>query len=141
MIKVLLIAFLAHFVADFLLQSREMGKKKSEVFSVLSQHIKIQFLVVALFLIPFIGFMKAIDISFLNALVHGLIDWNIWRGYKAVAHYRIMNQVAGSNTAEADYKEAVANFKFWDDHYFYATIGLDQLLHISTLTALIGYML
>lgn len=64
---------IVHFIADFLLQSREMGKRKSSESKYLLAHLAIQFACFALFGLKF---------AFYNALVHGIIDWNIWRIYK-----------------------------------------------------------
>lgn len=126
-----------HYVADFLLQPREMGKKKSSEPKWLAGHLLIQFLC----FLPFTGWKFALA----NCVVHGVIDWNIWRGYKLLAAYRIMNKVDPLGLIRKQYtveeamkehpavKEEVLNWKFYEDHWFYATIGLDQLLHMLTL--------
>lgn len=129
-----------HFVADFLLQPREMGKKKSSEPKWLAAHLAIQFTCFLLF-----GWKFALA----NALIHGIIDWNIWRLYKLSAHLRIkrdvealaaISHVEGVTFTEDDkrdsYNVAVKGWQFWEDHWFYATIGLDQLLHMSTLVVL-----
>jgi len=145
-VKVLAVMLTCHFIADFLLQSREMGKEKSYRFTVLCRHIGIQLAVLTIGLaICGLPIETIIIISGLNASVHGLIDWNIWRGYKLYSQYRITNGidkhlVKGTileHTGYKHYKE-VPNFTYWDDHWFYVTIGLDQLLHGLTLIALAG---
>lgn len=120
-----------HFIADFLLQSREMGKKKSTDPSWLIKHLGIQFLAFLLFLAPILE-LNAIWFAFLNAVIHGIIDWNIWRLYKIHAYRSIADNpnhpLLTGNPAEP--------WKYWEDHWFYATIGFDQLLHGLTLVAL-----
>jgi hypothetical protein len=141
--KVLVWLFFLHFVADFLLQSRSMGKNKSVYPLVLFQHLGIQFSIVFFGLIPFVGLKKAFLLSLANAVVHGVIDWNIWRGYK----YFVMRRIyaAGPSSTENNPAHPLCDAKggwtYWEDHWFYATIGLDQFLHMTTLTVLAGLML
>ena len=108
---------LTHLLADFLLQSRTMGKKKSEDVRWLAAHLGIQ---TACFL-PF-----GILFSLSNATVHGLIDWNIWKLYKLTVARRYFDGMGPA-------PEASSQFKYWEDHLFYTTIGIDQMLHIGTL--------
>lgn len=115
----LALAFVIHFVADFLLQSREMGKKKSSDYSYLAMHLSIQFLC----FLPFFGFKFALY----NALIHGVIDKNIWNLYKVSVYLR-------------DKKATPETWKYYDDHWFYSTIGLDQLLHALTIIYLVKYL-
>jgi hypothetical protein len=135
-----------HFIADFILQSREMGKKKSSEWRWLLAHLSIQF---GIFL--FVGWKFALA----NALVHGLIDWNIWKLYKLSAHLRINKRVdlvylvkfmeEGKHPKPSFkknlYKKEVAGWQYWEDHLFYTTIGFDQLLHGLTLYYLAGFLL
>jgi len=119
-----------HFVADFLLQSREMGKKKSSDPHYLFQHLAIQYACFMVVLLPFAE--HPVYFALANAALHGIIDWNIWRLYKAAAYMRIkkypQHPLLTNNQAEP--------WKFWEDHWFYATIGFDQLLHGLTLVLL-----
>ncbi len=135
---ILAIMFTCHFIADFLLQSREMGKTKSTKFKVLLAHIGIQYSILFIGLIFFIGPEFAFKISGLNALVHGVIDWYIWRGYKWSVYSRIKQNPNHKLTWLQDGEEG---WVYWEDHYFYVTIGLDQLLHGLTLIALAGLYL
>ena len=136
-----------HFVADFLLQSREMGKK-SIYFKVLLQHIGIQFAMFALLLTPFLGLKMAIVFALCNSAVHGVIDWYIWKGYKLMVFKRIyddegndyipgVSKSGPNHSLMSDSKE----WRFWEDHWFFATIGLDQLLHTVTIIILAGLLL
>lgn len=134
-----------HFVADFLLQSRDMGKNKSTKVVVLLQHLAIQFGCFLLLLSPFVGFEVAFAFSLLNAIVHGVIDWNIWRLYKLSAYVRIKAEADRFSVSEEEKKawmaESAKNWQFWEDHWFFATIGLDQLLHTLTIIALCGLIM
>lgn len=133
-----------HFVADFILQSREMGKKKSSELKWLAYHLAIQFTVFCL-----VGWKFALA----NALIHGVIDWHIWKGYKIIAHYRLMRRADLSSWMNGNlniphevrraekYGELLKDFQYWEDHWFYTTIGFDQLLHMSTLVILAHYLL
>lgn len=143
----LIYVFFLHFVADFLLQSREMGKTKSSNFKMLLAHLGIQFTVVAAGLDPVIGIKNAILISFFNALIHGVIDWHIWRGYKALVGMRVYDKDGNPwrSPEQGPMQHSLVSDKgvwqYWEDHWFYATIGLDQLLHMSTLVFLVSRFL
>ncbi len=134
--------FACHFVADFLLQSREMGKTKSTKFNVLLQHIGIQWLVMVFSLSFCVKINLACELGTLNAVVHGIIDWNIWRLYKWSAYYRIKKGI--DKHLQLSYEGPIKQEQQWiyyEDHWFYATIGLDQLLHSLTLIVLAGVIL
>ncbi len=113
--------FFLHFIADFLLQSREMGQKKSQEFGWLILHILTQFAVLLVGLWGFWGLEKSLIFTSLYCVLHGTQDWYIWRAYK----FSVLKR----------FKE-LTNFKYWEDSWFYTTIGLDQLLHFSTLYVL-----
>ena len=129
MIALLLVT---HFVADGLLQSREMGKKKSSEPIWLAKHLAIQFIA---FLLATVFFTRyALPFALANAAIHGIIDWNLWRGYKLYAYKAIKNNpkhplLTGSKTEP---------WKYWEDHWFYTTILFDQMLHGLTLVYLAG---
>jgi hypothetical protein len=135
-----------HFIADFLLQSRAMGKKKSESFKMLLKHLGIIFGVFfvggALFFyylyfnIPYmkvdrltISLFCAFITSLLNTIAHGIIDANIWKLYKLSVYMRVKN----------DQNFDVSKWAYWDDSWFYSTIGLDQLLHVLTIYFIYGF--
>lgn len=138
--------FLLHFIADFLLQPRKMGKNKSSNYYWLFGHLCIQFFVFLLF--------TNFKLALLNTLIHGIIDKNIWNLYKLIVKYKIKGEMKaegfGTKTNRPFYnnKEKYDNvfkikseyFKFWEDHWFYATIGLDQFLHAITLIYLSKYL-
>lgn len=120
-----------HFVADFVLQSRKMGKKKSESVWWLIGHMYIQFGIFMLGLLPLMAADKALMFATANALIHGLIDWNVWKLYKYSVwkrHSKDIKSMGQGNFA--------LQWKYWEDHWFYLTIGFDQLLHGATLVGL-----
>lgn len=130
---------LLHFVADFLLQNREMGQKKSEDFKWLFYHISIQFIIFAVG--GFLVFENPFPFAILNALVHGLIDWNIWKLYKMSVYVRTTEEREEHKGSLEDWmKHLKSTWKYWEDHWFYATIGFDQLLHTITIVLLYGWL-
>lgn len=136
MLLSVIVLFFLHFIADFILQSREMGKNKSSHFPTLVKHCFIQ---LAVFLIggaawlsylnpgaPFyIILIVAGKFALVNAIIHGVIDWNIWKGYKYFA------------TKRAAKLAVPESYAYWEDHWFYTTIGLDQFLHAATILGLL----
>ncbi len=135
----LTLLFVLHFIADFPLQSREMGQKKSSELSWLGKHLEIQFVVsMAVLTITFLlGYssMTLLIYPVLNTLVHGIIDWNIWKAYKWSVYYRLSKQDSGYSI-ELRGRE----WKYWEDHLFYTTIGFDQLLHGLTIIFLYQWL-
>ena len=104
----------AHYLGDFIMQPREMATKKSEDMDVLWDHVCTYgvALVPAVFVSGFESKhpLHMITFMFINMMLHGIIDWNIWRWYKKGAPKR-----------------------FWEDRWFWSTVGLDQTLHIMIL--------
>lgn len=147
---------MVHFVADFLLQSREMGTKKSSELKWLMAHLAIQFIAFVIILSPLYG-LTGIVFAALNAVIHGVIDWNIWRGYKWSVARRLYDEqgnpwVEGKSKgfplhslmSDVDHSfipPQPPQWRYWLDHWFYATIGFDQLLHALTLILLAGILL
>lgn len=127
-----------HFIGDFILQSREVGKRKSTEFRFLFKHMSIYYLVFMVGLIP-IFHGKETYFNILNVLIHGLIDWNIWKLYKLDVLTRL--GVSHMNLEAVDVKQLIADFKYWEDNRFYITIGFDQLLHTSTIVLLHRWLL
>ena len=124
-----------HFIADFLLQTRDMGRLKSSRWDYLLAHISIIFIAFAIFYGPMFAFW--------NALFHAIIDRNVWNLYKYSAYFRIRKIVAkkfGSWTQppekDPNILAEIANWKFWEDKVFFDTIGFDQMLHGVTLAIL-----
>jgi hypothetical protein len=111
------LAFIIHFIADFLLQRREVGQKKSSSLVHLAEHIIIIFLC----FLPF-----GAEFAICNAIVHMLIDACTWNAYK----YSVVKR----------FPKADKSFPYWTAHWFYVTIGLDQLLHALTIIILLGVL-
>jgi Protein of unknown function (DUF3307) len=131
-----------HFLADFILQPREMGVKKSQELKWLFGHLAIQFLIFA----PFTSIVFALA----NCAVHGVIDWYIWRAYKLSVRARLYDEDGDKlpkNYVELKIKPChslmsdAGEWRFWLDHLFYTTIGLDQMLHGITLVLLAEWLL
>lgn len=109
---------ITHWIVDFVLQSSDMATRKSKELKVLFQHIGINFLGFFLVFMTFdTGYriLSALIAAFINAGLHGIIDWNLWNFYK---------------------KGKSPDHKFWEDHWFYVGIGFDQLLHMCILVGL-----
>lgn len=155
---VLLTALTAHLIGDFFLQGREIAKQKSENLKALGQHVLTVSLVMYVFLmVVTLDFYYALVFSVANGVIHGLIDWNIWKSYKAYAISMIkkaaqeeasrvrLTLVGKSKNQTRGEKidillKAKQNFKFWEDHWFYVTIGVDQWLHAVTIVILWAYL-
>lgn len=127
-----------HFVADFLLQPDWMAKKKSEDPLVLAQHVGIHFGVFFLGASLWgLAVLKesvywGFGVAVVNAGLHAVIDWNVWRSYKRyAAGKQAMLEAKERQEAFAASREpaAVPPYRFWEDHWFYVVIGADQLLH------------
>lgn len=142
-----------HFLGDFILQPREMGRKKSSDMKYWAAHVGIQILTFLFGLWYFVGPDMALKIAVANGLIHGLIDAFIWKGYALSVWKRRRGIAIRNNWNEKSEvfsqlstrpKEAAAylkkNFKYWEDHWFYATIGLDQMLHTVTIVLLLEYL-
>lgn len=130
----LIYLFFLHFLADFVLQPREMGRKKSEQVKYLAHHLLIQWVVF------FFGLMLIMPDHFalfalVNTLVHGLIDWNIWNLYKISVWKRRRSEI--ELIGREEFKKT---WKYWEDHWFYLTIGFDQFLHATTIVVLYVYL-
>ena len=115
---------LLHFVGDFLLQSRQMGTKKSSEPKWLIAHVGIYTLTL---MFGCVWLWETLPLSFFLfvGLIHAVQDWYIWRGYK---------WLVGKLHPEA----TVETFEYWNDKWFYSTIGLDQMLHMVTILVMYG---
>lgn len=108
-LKLILYVLLAHWIADFVFQSRWMGENKSKDFIPLFAHIATYTVVLWVFCLfqaatPEIAFLFAV----LNGLAHLLTDW------------------ITSNITSYAFKEKKM-------HLFWCTIGFDQYMHVAVL--------
>ena len=111
------ILVLLHFLSDWLLQPRKIATRKSSNDLWLGLHVLIIFGVFATYcLIAGLSVWLAV----INAMLHGIIDRTIWRGYEKVRF--------GKYT-----KEDLKQFKPYKDDWFWKIIGFDQALHYAIL--------
>jgi hypothetical protein len=129
--------FLLHFIADFILQPREMGRKKSTNCKYLLSHIGI------IWIVFLIGTFDPIFAT-ANALIHMAIDAVIWKGYALSVwkrrRYILPQRAERSMSKGSIVKHLKTHFPYWEDHWFYVTIGLDQFLHAATIALLIEFL-
>ena len=149
--------FVMHFIADWALQPRKMGKEKSTKFSVLLQHASVHLLVFFVGALIYLSPASALMFSAANAAVHSIIDWYLWRFYKLSVYYRRHSIIPKEKYDEwnidvkdlpyNDYIDMLKNkdimkdsedmkwlkteFKFWEDYWFGFTVGFDQMLHAT----------
>jgi hypothetical protein len=119
-----------------------MGKKKSEDINFLLKHGGILFM----------GYMWAayaicdniadmFAMSAVIVLIHCIQDWYIWRGYKWLAKRQIARENFDGDMNNTWMDEELKIFKYWEDHKFYATIGLDQTLHFITIVLIYNWVM
>ena len=139
------ILFCFHFIFDFLLQSREMGQKKSKNYVFLFAHIFIVSIGILIGgLLVFKDFGIAVEFSFWNGFWHLIIDAIMWNAYALSAFVRFYNGKDGIprknpfDSSKEDWAHLMTEWQdVWPkDHWFFATIGLDQLLHFITINEL-----
>jgi hypothetical protein len=115
--KSLVLLIVMHVVFDFVLQDRETAKKKSSQFSYLLPHLFILAFGLLLYTILSDRYTSWQGFSFMlgNIILHGIIDWNIWKLYKLSVLIR--------------FKNVGNDFEYYNDGMFYNFIALDQALH------------
>jgi hypothetical protein len=107
-----------HFVGDWLLQSRYIAENKSRNFWVLINHLAIvhAILIIGLYIVGYITRVNLFYVTgalIVNTILHGLIDWHIWKFYVKYYH----------DPLNPDKKPKA----------FYNTIAIDQSLHLICL--------
>ena len=121
----IVLLLIGHFLGDFMYQSRAVAKNKSNLREPywLFWHATVIWCWTAGPLVAFttmpIGMILLV--SLFIAAVHGIIDACSWNLYKLTVRKRFPNLKAGEE------------FKYWEDHWFYTTIGADQLSHVLTI--------
>lgn len=142
-----IILIFTHFLCDWVLQPRGIAEKKSSHVGVLLLHLAINSIGFALATWA-IGTFSPIALL-LNALAHGVIDWNIWRLYKNTVFQRISRKVYRTEalliqrkvipilyfSPKEEIEQAKLEWKdknlYAKDYWFYLTIALDQFLHLA----------
>ena len=127
----LIVLILLHYVADFAFQTNGIEKYKN----------KLRYMFLHIFIVFFIfftgmcllgdiqDFYYNIKFSLINALLHGLVDYLMWKLY-----------VLSIKKRKKRIKRSRIKNKYWYDHVFYVIIGLDQYIHILVLYLLIKYL-
>lgn len=136
-----ILLIVAHFVGDWFAQPRWMAESKSSSWSVLLFHLLLITVAIQLIYGNAAVCFKLVDTSHLvrnlgvNALLHGLIDWNIWRLYTRI---RGDDAIESFHTETSTWNTSVhaRHVRMVHDYPFYATIALDQTLHLVVLLAL-----
>lgn len=130
MMVLILYSLLLHFIADFICQTRYTAQNKATHLVVLVSHattVWFVFVIGSIILLIVTRDPNMLNsfilFGFVNATMHGIIDWNIWRLYNKFVTYR---KIAVIDT----------QFKYWEDKYYYMTIGLDQMLHAVVIIVL-----
>jgi hypothetical protein len=91
-------------------------------------HVLLQWFVMFSGLLVILDPLRAYQIACINAGLHGLIDWNVWRVYKRYVYWWHKPKSA-------------EEFKYWEQQSFYSTIGFDQFLHHASIIVAIGVVL
>lgn len=107
-----------HFVSDWILQPRSVGKRKAGSFKWMLKHLIIIWVcTAACFLV--LGLPLWFQLSLLYTMLHGIQDKFIWKIYE---------YVRGPYT-----KEFLDKNKYAEDYWWYFTIAIDQILHLYLL--------
>lgn len=114
----LVLLIVVHIVFDFVLQTRDIAKNKSSNIKYLIPHLVMLGFGLMIFtkLSGRYSPNQAMLFVSWNVILHGIIDWHIWRFYK----WTVIKRTKG----QADY-----NYKFYEDGVFYDFIAYDQGLH------------
>lgn len=113
--RIAFILLTAHFLGDWILQSRKVATTKSTNFgSAITHAITIMISLLVAGVLIFTSAKDLILFLCFNTTMHIFQDVIIWKAY-AVLH---------SKTKE---------FKYWEDYGFYATIAIDQFAHLMWL--------
>lgn len=114
---IVLYVLAAHFVADFVLQTTDIGLRKSKEFEILMKHICFYHMGLSLLMWPMLGLVTAIRYATLNAfLLHLPTDFT-------------------SSKLSSKYYAEGRLYAFWK------VIGLDQLAHYTGLFLTLPYFL
>lgn len=161
--------FVLHFIADWALQGKEMSRNKSLKIKVLLQHASIHLGVFSIGLLVITSLKSALMFALVNAAVHALVDWYLWRGYKisvvlrkhilipkekweewGLVPKRYVRLLQGFDAHVQELTSTVhgskiiqylmTEFKYWDDYLFGFMLGFDQMLHAVSILVIYGLM-
>lgn len=127
--KSLILLIVIHVIFDFVLQTRDVAKNKSSKLSYLIPHLFILLIGLSIYasLSGRYSYYQGLGFVYGNILLHGLIDWNIWKLYKYIVYRRLSKgkklYLATKNG------DNVVDYKYYDDSMFYNFIAIDQALH------------
>ena len=120
-----------------------MGQKKSKNYIFLFAHIfivSIGIFIGSLFVFP--DFNTAIEFSFWNGFWHLIIDAIMWNVYAVSAFLRFYDgnktrpHIDIFDSKKEDWALLAKEWEWKNDHWFFATIGVDQLFHFITINEL-----
>lgn len=139
-------ALLVHFIADFIFQSDWMAVNKSKHWDVLVIHVTVYTMTFWLFLAIFTTLSFVTIFYFLGVtwLSHYVTDWLTSRWTSRLWFIELEDApLRGRGKNGFLWKGTIythlARLKE-DRHYFFAVIGLDQLLHFTTLALTIRFL-
>lgn len=120
----LILLMLTHIIFDFFLQTRDIATNKSSKLSYLIPHLFILLIGLSIYanLSGRYTYYQGITFVYANILLHGLIDWNIWKLYKAYTYFQITKGRRSKLMRGNEYK-------YYEDGLFYDFIAIDQTLH------------
>lgn len=114
----LYLIIILHFLSDWILQPRSIARTKSSSTKSMLVHLSIIHIVFSVF-----GFIVGVPVYWImvNTLSHFIIDKNIWTLYKKIRIDKNYSQ------------EYLDKNKYAEDYWYYFTIAVDQIIHLSIL--------
>jgi len=121
-----------HFVFDWMLQEREVARAKHKCIDAMAKHLFILWVGLIVMVWFFVSGETpkergaAILLAFGYVLAHGIQDWLIWNGFKKF-------KLKGREFVEL---QVIEQIQLQSDYWFWFTIALDQVLHLTLLLVL-----
>ncbi len=110
-----------HFVGDWMLQRRKVAENKTTSILAMGEHV----ILVALSLLPLFLFSKTSLYSLgIYLAVHVIQDLIVWKTFIIYA--------------KSQQKLMSDPYPYWKSYWFYFTIALDQILHLTLLIILVN---
>lgn len=130
-----IILFFAHWIADFVCQTRQMANNKSKSLYWLSAHVATYTLVMGILLayhfVPLVGLSAFIFFISLNGILHFAVDFSTSKltgyFYMKTENTKALKYETESEMKRRDKKIAV------NSKMFFTTIGFDQWIHAACL--------